>query len=71
MVDVGNDYLIDFTKIESKITKNTKAIIPVHLYGQSCAMDEINKIAKKYKIKVIEDCAQAQGAKYKKNLLEL
>lgn len=65
LVDVGNDYLIDFTKIETAINKNTKAIIPVHLYGQSCAMDEINKIAKKYKIKVIEDCAQAQGAKYK------
>ena len=53
------------SKIEKLINKKTKAIIPVHLYGQSCDMDKINKIAKKYKLKIIEDCAQAQGAKYK------
>ena len=65
LVDVGEDYLMNTSKIEKLINKKTKAIIPVHLYGQSCDMDKINKIAKKYKIKIIEDCAQAQGAKYK------
>tara|TARA_B110000483_G_scaffold131243_1_gene157073 strand:+ start:2886 stop:4022 length:1137 start_codon:yes stop_codon:yes gene_type:complete len=65
LVDIGDDYLIDVSKIESQINKRTKAIIPVHLYGQSCEMDEINRLAKKYNLKVIEDCAQAQGAKYK------
>lgn len=60
-----NTYLIDPKKIEEKINEKTKAIIPVHLYGQCCDMDEINKIAKKYKLYVIEDCAQAAGATYK------
>ena len=63
--DVGNDYLINPDKIQKLITKNTKAIIPVHLYGQSCDMEKIYKIAKKYRLKIIEDCAQAQGAKFK------
>ena len=66
-VDIGNDYLINPNLIEKNINKKTKAIIPVHLYGQSCQMDKICQIAKKYKINVIEDCAQAQGAKYKGN----
>jgi aminotransferase EvaB len=65
-VDIDYDYLIDFNKIEKSISKNTKAIIPVHLYGQTCNMTKICKIAKKYKLKIIEDCAQAQGAKFKK-----
>jgi len=65
LVDIGEDYLIDCTKIEKAITKKTKVIIPVHLYGQSCDMDKIIKISKKYNLKIIEDCAQAQGAKYK------
>ena len=65
LVDIDDDYLIDVSKIEKKITKKTRAIIPVHLYGQSCDMDNISMIAKKYKIKIIEDCAQAQGAKFK------
>ena len=64
-VDISNDYLIDINKIEKNINKNTKAIIPVHLYGQACEMDKIIKIAKKYNLKIIEDCAQAQGAKFK------
>ncbi len=51
--------------IEAAITEKTKAIMPVHLYGQPAAMDEINAIAKKYKLKVIEDAAQAQGATYR------
>tara|TARA_B100001029_G_scaffold178595_1_gene185732 strand:- start:116 stop:1249 length:1134 start_codon:yes stop_codon:yes gene_type:complete len=65
LADVGEDFLIDPKKIRKVINSKTKAIIPVHLYGQACNMTEINKIAKKYKIDVIEDCAQAQGAKYK------
>ena len=48
------------------ITKKTKAIIPVHLYGQTCNMKEILKFAKKHKIKVIEDCAQSTGSKINK-----
>ncbi len=56
---------IDPLKIEDAITEKTKAIMPVHLYGQSCDMDPILKIAKKYNLYVIEDCAQAHGAKYK------
>ncbi len=58
-------YNIDVKKIEEKITKKTKAIIPVHLYGKVCEMDTINAIAKKNNLKVIEDCAQAHGATYK------
>jgi dTDP-4-amino-4,6-dideoxygalactose transaminase len=58
-------YLIDLSKIEEKITSKTKAIMPVHLYGQTCGMDEINEIAKKYNLKVIEDSAQSHGAYYK------
>ncbi len=64
LVDIGDDYLIDCSKIEKTITKKTKAIIPVHLYGQSCDMVKIIKIAKKYNLRIIEDCAQAQGAMY-------
>ena len=51
--------------IEPAITDKTKAIMPVHLYGQACDMDPIMCIAKKYNLKVIEDCAQAHGATYK------
>lgn len=58
-------YTIDPDKIENKITKKTKAIIPVHLYGLPAKMDEIMKIAGKHKLKIIEDCAQAHGAEYK------
>lgn len=58
-------YTIDPARIEEKITDRTKAIIAVHLYGRCCDMDEINQIAHKYSIKVIEDAAQAHGAVYK------
>ncbi len=58
-------YNIDPSKIESKVTPKTKAIIPVHLYGQPAEMDEIMAVAKKHNIKVIEDAAQAFGAVYK------
>jgi len=56
---------IDADKIEEKITKKTKAIMVVHIYGHPCDMDPILKIAKKHKLKVIEDSAEAHGAKYK------
>jgi len=57
-----NTYLIDPSMIEEKITPKTKAILPVHLYGQLCNMKEISAIAKKYSLKVIEDSAQSHGA---------
>ncbi|GAB1402346.1 hypothetical protein MASR1M68_12570 [Elusimicrobiota bacterium] len=55
---------IDVSKIEKKITKKTKAIMPVHIFGNPCNMKEIIKIAKKHKLHIIEDCAQAHGAEY-------
>ena len=58
-------YNIDSSKIEPAITKRTKAILPVHLYGQPADMDSILELARKYGLKVIEDCAQAFGAGYK------
>ncbi len=58
-------YNIDINDIERKITEKTKAIIPVHLYGQSAEMDKIMEIAKKYNLKVVEDGAQAIGVQYK------
>jgi dTDP-4-amino-4,6-dideoxygalactose transaminase len=60
-----DDYNIDPVRTEERITKNTKAIMPVHLYGQTAAMDEINAIAKKHGLLVVEDAAQAVGAEYK------
>tara|TARA_A100001515_G_scaffold23433_1_gene18081 strand:- start:60469 stop:61281 length:813 start_codon:yes stop_codon:yes gene_type:complete len=62
-VDIDpNTLLIDPQKIENAITKNTKAIIPVHLYGRVCDMEKINNIAKRHNLVVIEDTAQAFGA---------
>ena len=58
-------YNINPELIEKKITDKTKAIVPVHLYGQPCEMDLINEIAEKHNLKVIEDSAQAHGATYK------
>jgi dTDP-4-amino-4,6-dideoxygalactose transaminase len=57
-------YNIDSSKIEEKITNKTKAIMVVHLYGQSCDMKPIVQLADKYNLKIIEDCAQAHGAEY-------
>lgn len=65
-VDVLKDsYNIDPEEIEKAITENTKAIMPVHIFGQAADMDEINKIAKKHGLYVIEDSAQAAGGAYK------
>ena len=56
---------LDPARIEAKITERTKAIMPVHLYGQACDMDPIMAAAKKHGLYVVEDCAQAHGATYK------
>jgi dTDP-4-amino-4,6-dideoxygalactose transaminase len=65
-VDISpDDGLIDPDKIEAKITTRTKAVVPVHLYGQSCDMDPICGIARKHRLKIVEDCAQSVGAAYK------
>ena len=55
---------IDVTKIEEAITPKTKAILAVHLYGQASKMDTVMKLAERYGLKVVEDCAQSHGAKY-------
>ena len=60
-----NTFNINTSLIEMAITQKTKAIIPVHLYGQACDMDPIMKIAQRHELRVIEDCAQAHGATYK------
>lgn len=65
LVDCDQYFNIDTAQIERKITKKTKALIPVHLYGQVVNMDEIMRLAKKYKLYVIEDVAQATGADFK------
>ena len=63
-VDIDEFYTLDFKKIEEKINSNTKAIIPVHLYGQSCNMEELMQITKKYDLLIIEDCAQSHFTQY-------
>ncbi len=66
LVDVVPEtYNLNPELLESKITKNTKAIIPVHLYGQPADMDDINAIARKHGLRVIEDACQAHGATYR------
>lgn len=65
-VDIDPDtFNMDADLIEEKITPKTKAILPVHLYGQPCDMDKIMTIAKKHNLHVIEDCCQAIGAEFK------
>ena len=65
-VDIDSaTYLMDESKVESAITPRTRAIIPVHLFGQCVNMNAINDIASRHKLFVIEDCAQAHGATYK------
>lgn len=65
-VDIDPDmYLMDVAQVESKITPRTKAILPVHLYGQTVDMDPLREIAARHGLKVIEDACQAHGAEYK------
>ena len=68
-VEVDKYFGIDVELIKDAITNKTKAIIPVHLYGQPCEMDSIMKIADDHNIIVVEDCAQAHGARYKGRLV--
>ncbi len=65
LVDVQNDWQINPDKIREKITKKTKAIIAVHLYGYPCNMKELIKISKDYNLFLIEDCAEAIGCFYR------
>ena len=66
IIDIERDfYTLDPSLIEKEITKKTRVILPVHIFGQCCNMIEIQKIAKKYKLNIIEDCSQAHGAIYK------
>lgn len=64
-VDCGDDLNIDVSKVEAKITDNTKAIIPVHIYGRVCDMDPLLDLADSYNLHVVEDAAEAHGAVYK------
>lgn len=63
-VEPNEYYNIDVNKIEEKITKKTKAILVVHLYGQASQMDKVVQLCKKYNLRLVEDCAQSHGAKY-------
>lgn len=67
-VDVDECGGIDSSIIEKAITERTKAILPVHLYGQPCEMDKVKRIADDHGLFIIEDCAQSHGAKYKGQL---
>ena len=69
-IDVKKDnWIIDTSLIEEKINKKTKAIMVVHLFGHTVDMDIVMNIAKKYDLKVIEDCAEAHGVEYKNKKL--
>lgn len=61
-VDIDTTFNLDASKIEEKITKKTKAILPVHLFGQAAQMNQIIKLSAKYKLSVVEDAAQSHGA---------
>ena len=72
IVDVEpQTWTIDLNQIKKSVTKKTKAIMIVHIYGQPCKIDEIKKFCKSKKLLIIEDCAEAVGAKYKKRLVGL
>ncbi|NBK92805.1 DegT/DnrJ/EryC1/StrS family aminotransferase [bacterium 1XD21-13] len=63
-VEPDEFFNIDTTKLEEKITERTKAILVVHLYGQASKMDTVVELAKKYNLKLVEDCAQSHGARF-------
>ena len=69
LVDVKEDFTMDMDKVEEAITSKTKAIIPVHLNGRSCNMEKLLQIAKRHDLVVIEDSAQALGARYKDSMV--
>jgi len=64
LIDVGEDFLMDMDKLEEVINSKTKAILPVHLNGRVCNMEKLMEISKKHNLIVIEDAAQALGAKF-------
>jgi aminotransferase EvaB len=65
-VDIrDDDFLMDVGQVEAAITPRTKAVVPVHLYGQCVDLDPLMDIAKRHGLKVVEDCAQSQGSLYK------
>lgn len=65
LVDISDTFLMDVSKVEEAISPRTRAIVPVHLYGQCVDMDPLLDLAQRHKLKVVEDVAQAQGATYK------
>ena len=65
VVEVDDTCTMDPDDMEKKITKNTKCVIPVHMVGMPCNMEKIAKIARKYGVKILEDCCQADGGSYK------
>ena len=65
LIDIRDDFNMDTDQIEAAITSKTKGIIPVHLNGHACNMDKIMEIAKRHRLKVIEDAAQALGAEFR------
>ena len=71
LAEIDDSLTIDPTKIEALITPRTKAIVPVHMLGNPCKMDQIMEIAKKHNLKVIEDCAQCIGGKYRDTMVGL
>ena len=72
IVDIEKEtWTINLDRIKEKINDKTKAILPVHIYGQPCKIDEILAVAKSNNLYVIEDCAEALGAKYKDRLVGL
>lgn len=64
LIDVGNDFNMDVSKLEAAITPRTRAVIPVHLNGRLCRMDQVITIARRHNLVVIEDAAQALGGKF-------
>lgn len=67
-VEPDEFYNIDVSKIEEKITSKTKAVLVVHLYGQASGMEEICSLCQKYNLRLVEDCAQSHGAKFKERM---
>jgi dTDP-4-amino-4,6-dideoxygalactose transaminase len=64
-VDVDEHYLLDVDRVEQAITPRTRAVIPVHLYGQAAAMDSLSELCEQYHLRLVEDCAQAHFAEWR------